>query len=132
LLTTLENIKNLTAEKQNNALATYANKISKEEAELDWQSSAEELSRKIRAFNPWPVAYFYLNDVPVRVLQAMVIKNQTGQAGEIVQVAKAGIDVATGSNVLRLQKIQFPGGRVLAIADVLNARREDFLVGKKL
>lgn len=132
LLTTLANIENLSPAAQDSAMATYANKISKEEARLDWRTTAEELSRKIRAFNPWPVAYFKLEETPVRVWQAEVIENTSGQPGEIMRVAKKGIDIATASNGLRLQKIQFPGGRILDIPDVLNAKQNDFVVGSVL
>lgn len=132
LLTTLGNIANILPEQQDNSLATYANKMTKEEAELDWHTPAEELLRKIHAFNPWPIAYFKLNTTPVRIWQAAVMADSLGQPGEIIGVSKSGLDIATGKNILRLQKIQFPGGRVLSMADVLNSRQQDFVVGKIL
>jgi methionyl-tRNA formyltransferase len=123
----------LHSQPQDNNQATYAHKIKKEEALLDWNSSAEELDRKIRAFNPWPIAQTTLQDKTFRVWQASVQHLTTkNQPGEIVKVSPAGIDIATGKNILRLQKIQFPGGKVLAVSDILNSRQLDFAVGNIL
>lgn len=132
LLTTLKNLAEIKREPQDNSLATYANKISKEEARLDWQASAAELSRKIRAFNPWPVAYFTLSDNTVRVWEAEVMQKTAAKPGVIMQVSKEGIDVATGKDVLRLKKCQLPGGRALPVADILNSRKSEFAVGNVL
>jgi methionyl-tRNA formyltransferase len=134
LLTTLSQLPQLKPDLQNNALATYAHKISKKEAQLDWQCSATELDRKIRAFIPWPVAYLCYGEQIIRVWEATVIEKEVSQyqSGEIIQANAAGIDIATGKNSLRLLKIQLPGGRVLPVADVLNARYTDFTTGKIL
>lgn len=130
LLITLERLaKNtLHPELQDHAHANYAHKISKEEAELDWSASARELDLKIRAFNPWPVAQTMVNGEILRVWQAEVVESHTTQTqpGKIVHVSTEGIDVVTGNGVLRLQKMQLPGGRVLSAADLLNSRRDDF------
>ncbi|WP_420894645.1 hypothetical protein [Serratia odorifera] len=74
MLTTLQQLADGTVarEVQNEALVTYAEKLSKEEARLDWQLSAAQLERCIRAFNPWPVSYFTVDDQPVKVWQAQV------------------------------------------------------------
>lgn len=134
LLHTLDNLTHLQREAQCAEAATYAHKIMKEEAMIDWQQSALQLHRKIRAFNPWPVATLQCNGQMVRVWQASVLSETQGTqaAGTILQASAAGIDVATGAGVLRLQKIQFPGGRVLAVQDVLNAHQAEFKVGKLL
>lgn len=134
ILTTLNQLPYLQPEVQNAALATYAHKITKEEAELDWHSSADELARKIRAFNPWPVAFIQRGEQAVRIWEATVIEKDMGKhnPGEILQANANGIDIATGKNALCLLKIQLPGGRVLSVADVLNARQSDFTVGKNL
>ncbi|MDR3478114.1 MAG: methionyl-tRNA formyltransferase [Gammaproteobacteria bacterium] len=120
---------------QNNDLATYAHKIKKEEAELNWQWQAEALERAIRAFNPWPICFTHLDEHVLRIWQASVIPDATPankQPGTLLQVSQQGIDVATGKNILRIQKLQLPGGRVLPVADILNARQLDFVVGKIL
>ncbi len=134
LLKTLAQIPKIKAETQNHSLVTYAQKITKEEAKINWQSSAEELARKIRAFNPWPVAHAILHGQPLRIWQAEAIEKTmtTLPPGTIIQTSAQGIDVATGKNKLRLLKIQLPGGRVLPVADILNSRRDDFAVGKVL
>jgi methionyl-tRNA formyltransferase len=134
LLHTLDNLTEIVPEKQNDALATYAHKIAKEEAVLEWEATALELNRKVRAFNPWPVAYTFLDGSVVRIWQTEVLAQQsaTQKPGTIMHVSSEGIDVATSSGILRLQKIQLAGGRVLPVADVLNAHRADFAVGTLL
>lgn len=121
---------------QDNAATIYAEKISKEEAKLNWNLSAIELDRMIRAFNPWPIAYTNINDQSIRIWQAQVLPdnnpNENKSAGTIIKVDKAGIDVATGNGILRLLKIQFAGGKVLTVADVLNSRKDLLGIGKIL
>ena len=132
LIKTLENISELKPEKQNSALATYAHKISKEESIIDWTLTADEIERKIRAFNPWPVTTLRCQDEVVRVWQARVIQsNHHKKPGTILAISAQGIDVAAGTDVLQLQKIQFSGGRVLSVSDVLNAKHH-FVVGQVL
>lgn len=129
LLETLSRLTEIKAEKQNEASATYAQKIKKEEALLDWHHSAVELERKIRAFNPWPVAFIQNN---IRIWEAKAIEKEIGdvQPGTILQASAVGIDVATGKGILRLLKLQLPGGKTLAVADILNSRKEEFAPGK--
>ncbi len=134
IVTVLHQLPQLKTEIQEEALATYAKKITKQEALLDWHSSAEELSCKIRAFNPWPIAYTYHNKQVIRVWEAIVIDCDASKyhPGEMIQANAAGIDIATGKKGLRLLKIQLPNGRVLPVADILNGRSHDFIVGKAL
>ncbi|EKD73972.1 MAG: hypothetical protein ACD_45C00123G0006 [uncultured bacterium] len=131
LLMTLDVLPTLHPEKQNAALATYAAKMSKEEAQLNWNFSAVELNRKIRAFNSWPVAWTMINGQVLRIWRAEIVAQPCSQQpGMILRSSAEGIDVATGKGILRLQKIQLPGARALPVADILNARPGDFLVGK--
>ena len=136
LLITLDRLANneLHPEPQDNAHATYAHKISKEEATLNWTCSARELDQKIRAFNSWPVAQTMMSGQILRIWQAEVLELHSThvQPGRILHVCLDGIDVATGDGVLRLQKMQLPGGRVLSTADLLNSRRDDLHSGNVL
>ncbi|WP_283131613.1 methionyl-tRNA formyltransferase [Enterovibrio norvegicus] len=125
------------AEKQNDELANYAKKLSKEEALVDWTLSAVDLERCIRAFNPWPMSYFTLtaNDTEhnIKVWDADADAEQSGKApGTILSADKTGIRVATGDGVLRLTSIQPPGKKAMGAADILNSRREWFEPGKTL
>lgn len=133
LLATLNNLPNIIPEKQNDADSNYAKKIEKQEAEINWQQSANEIGRLIRAFNPWPVAYTFLDNQPLRIWQAQPIAEKTSASpGTIIYVDKDNIDVATGDGILRLQKIQLPGGKCLSIKDVLNAHAKWFEAGARL
>lgn len=135
LLETLEQLADgsAVAETQNDALATYAEKLSKEEARLNWQLSAEQLERCIRAFNPWPVSYFIVDEQPVKVWKAEVIAKAHGsQPGTILQSDKQGIQVATTDGILNIQELQPAGKKVMAAQDLLNSRREWFVPGNTL
>jgi methionyl-tRNA formyltransferase len=126
MLISLERLMNKTLhpEEQDNASATYAHKISKEEAVIDWALSAKELDRKVRAFNPWPVAQTIVNGEILRIWQADVIEKESKQhqPGTVLQISKEGIDVATGENSLRLLKMQLSGGKILSAIDLINAK----------
>ena len=100
---------------QRDALATLAPKISKSEAVLDWREPAVQLERRVRAFDPWPVAEARLSDGRrLRVFRADAVAAVPAAApGTIVAAARAGIDVATGDGVLRLRRIQPPSGRAM-------------------
>lgn len=111
-----------TPEKQNDADSSYAEKLQKAEAEIDWTQSAQVLSRTVRAFNPWPVAFTRFGDKNLRIWFAQAVDGTTDKApGTVLAESRAGIDVATGEGVLRLQKLQLPGGKALDAAQFLNA-----------
>ena len=108
--------------------ATYAHKLEKSEAELDFSRPAVELERKVRAFDPWPVAEAVLAGERVRVWAASALPATLEHAGKspgaIVSASKLGIDIACGEGVLRILKLQRAGGRVVDAADYVNARVE--------
>lgn len=111
----------LNAVAQNNNTATYAAKIHKEEALLDWTLPAIILERKIRAFFPWPVAYTHFADTPIRIWRAKIISKESIKdipAGTIINKSKEGFDVATGEGVLRLIEIQLPGKSRITCAEL--------------
>ena len=116
----------LTATPQNSVGVTYAHKLDKAEAVFDWNESAAALERKVRAFDPWPVAEAQLAGERLRVWRSQVRESNrhSSSSGEILAATKDGIDVACGSGVLRLLEVQRAGGRRMAVADYLNSRPE--------
>ena len=125
----------LRGEVQDDSLATYAHKLNKDEALLDWSRPAVELERLIRAFNPWPICHSSLNGAPLKVLAAQLVTEQAagrGAPGEILAASKDGLTVACADGALRLTRLQLPGGKALNFADLFNSRREQFAVGSLL
>jgi methionyl-tRNA formyltransferase len=135
LLDTLTQLANAATqpEVQDEALATYAEKLSKEEARIDWSLSAEQLERCIRAFNPWPMSWLEIDDQPVKVWQASAIAEaSTAEPGTIMAASKQGIQVATGNGILNLESLQPAGKKAMSAQDLLNSRREWFIPGNRL
>jgi methionyl-tRNA formyltransferase len=124
---------NLSPEKQEDALANYAKKLSKEEAKIDWNESAEHIERCVRAFNPWPMSYFSVSGNNIKVWKSRVeLQNSNAQPGTILNADKTGIYVATGAGTLVLEQLQIPGKKALLVQDILNARATWFEVGSRL
>ena len=134
LLETLSILAEIQPQTQDDDFASYAKKLSKEEAKMDWNLSAEQLERNIRAFNPWPVAFFNINNFNIKVYSSDVVKNKKPDtpAGQIVKSDKTGILVTTGNECLLLTTLQLPGKKPMAVADVLNGRADWFAVGVSL
>lgn len=119
----------LEAKQQDNSLATYADKIKKQEALINWQQSAALIHRQVCAFNPWPVAETVLDGNKLRIWYSSVLEGSSDlEPGTVINESKAGIDVATAEGVLRITKLQLPGGKPLAVSEFLNAHS---LNGKK-
>ena len=117
-------------ELQNEDLATYAAKINKEDARINWQQSAVDIDCRIRAFNPWPIAYTAVGEEFLRIYQAQPTEIAcTEVPGTILSLDKKGLLVATGNKALLIDKIQFPGAKAIAVADWLNAPRSQLYVG---
>ncbi|OQX38727.1 MAG: methionyl-tRNA formyltransferase [Oceanospirillales bacterium LUC14_002_19_P2] len=122
----------LTPEKQDDELANYAHKMSKEEGGIDWSKPAQELDCLIRAFNPWPVAWTKQEGERIRVWQATAIEAPSDKApGTIVSADKQGIVVSCGTGCLVLKQLQLPGSRAMSVQDLLNSRSDQFAPGKR-
>ena len=139
LIDVLDNLENgkFIAEKQDDSQSNYAEKLSKEEAQLDWSFPAMQLERNIRAFNPWPIAYFSTEDKDgngqtLKVYQAEVLPHQDKPAGTILSADKNGIQIATVDGVLNLLQLQPAGKKPMSAQDLLNGRAEWFTIGKVL
>jgi methionyl-tRNA formyltransferase len=106
---------------QDDSQASYADKITKSEARIDWSQSATKIECTIRAFNPVPICHTELAGIPLRIWQAEVLGvESTSPPGKIISCSKAGIDVTTGQGVLRILQLQPQGKRAMHVADFLN------------
>ncbi|MGL4690680.1 methionyl-tRNA formyltransferase [Stenotrophomonas maltophilia] len=113
------------AQPQPEAGVTYAHKLDKAEARLDWAQDADALARTVRAFNPWPVAEAMLVGERVRIHGAIALDDNQGKApGTLLAASRDGIDIACGHGALRLRVLQREGGKAITAADYLNARRD--------
>ncbi|OXX37988.1 methionyl-tRNA formyltransferase [Vibrio sp. V09_P4A23P171] len=121
------------ATQQDDTLANYAQKLSKEEAKIDWSADAAFIERCVRAFNPWPMSHFDVAENSIKVWQSRV-EAQTSDhpAGTIVRANKSGIYVATGNGLLVLEQLQVPGKKAMPVQDILNSRASWFEVGTQL
>ena len=112
----------LQAQQQDDARATYAPKIGKQDARLDWLEPAEVLHRRVRAYNPVPGAFFLLDDTPVKCWRARVVARADAAApGEVLSAGRDGIVVACGRDALRLDTLQRPGKRPVTAGEFSNS-----------
>jgi methionyl-tRNA formyltransferase len=107
--------------RQDDAAATYAAKLLKSEAQIDWRLDARQIERAVRAFNPFPVCHANLNGVAIKIWQAALQEGMQGGAGKVLAADKHGITVACGRNALRLEVLQRPGGKAQPAAQFLQA-----------
>ena len=115
----------LIATSQDNSKATYAKKISKYEAKLDWNKTATELERKIRAYNPSPVARASFRGIEFRVWEAKVKKTRTVKLkpGTLLK-EKSTLDIVTAEDLLSVTKLQLPGKKIISAKDFLNSHTD--------
>ncbi|MBH0036720.1 methionyl-tRNA formyltransferase [Pseudoalteromonas sp. NZS71_1] len=125
LIETINKLANgeITPEPQNDELANYAKKLSKEEANIDWSMSALQIERNIRSFNPWPVCFTQMGGQTVKIYQAQVVL-QSGDPGQILSSDKNGVVVACGEHALCITQLQPQGKKPMAINDFLNGRSD--------
>ncbi len=107
---------------QNDAAATYAAKLEKKEAQIDWSRPAVEIERQVRAFNPWPVAFTRYESVHLRIWNAHAIDGMTAEPGTVMSATRNGVDVSTEDGLLRITRLQMPGKRAMEAQDFINSQ----------
>lgn len=132
LVDTLNSLPSVQAIKQDDTQATYAKKLSKQEAQIDWQLSAEQINRNVRAFNPWPVAWFSVEGYNVKVWNADISTlpaNHDYQAGEIIAYDTHGLHIACATGSVIITKLQLPNKKAQFIDQLVNGQPHLFQVG---
>ncbi|MXP51254.1 methionyl-tRNA formyltransferase [Pantoea sp. SoEX] len=139
LINTLLKLSNGTMypKKQNETLANYAKKINKEEAKINWNFSAKQLERCVRAFNPWPISFFYVNNQLIKVWKVSLLNNQLInlkplKPGTIIRITHNGIQVNTTRGIINLITLQPSGKKQMSARDLINSRYEWFKPGTEL
>lgn len=121
ILKYLDQRTSLTSEKQDDSLATYAHKLSKAEAHVDWQDDAARIERTVRAFNPWPVSYTETENERIRILEASAQAcSADKQPGTVLEKNKTGIVVQCGSGALNITRLQLAGSKAISVGDFVN------------
>jgi methionyl-tRNA formyltransferase len=133
LLGTLDKIKAGTAvaTAQDNDQSTYAKKIDKIEALINWSESAAVIDRRIRAFNPFPAAYTEIGGQRVKIWGAQISSENRALAGQILTADNNGLLVACGQGCLLLTEIQLAGKSRMPVSEILRSRAELFAPGKQ-
>jgi len=114
------------AEVQPDKGISYAHKLSKADAQIDWNQPAKVIERSIRAFDPWPVAWAMLNSERIRIFSARVLPESAEQtAGNILAVSETGIQIACGEGQLEITCLQKAGGKKITAADYYNSSQQN-------
>lgn len=127
IIEVLNNIDNIKIKPQEKDKITYAHKLKKEEAWINWEQSAKQINQQIRAFNPYPIAQTYatsdkFDNKILRILQASVIKKDHRiKSGTVIKCSKGECLIATNNGILSLEKVQLAGKKVVNIKDFINA-----------
>ena len=139
LLQTLEDLEGsrLSPRVQDESQASYAHKLDKQEAQVDWTQDAAAIVRKIQAFNSWPVAYANYNGKSLRLWQARLMAADAGQArsdrsdqcGEVIAESSEGIDIIADNGIVRILELQMPGKKRIMVKDFINGQS---LLGARL
>jgi methionyl-tRNA formyltransferase len=120
----------VTPVKQEEAEVTYAWNIKREDERISWNKSARELFNQVRGLNPWPVAYTVLEGQVMKIWKAEVRQEDgTGTPGEILTVSPEGIDVQSGTGILRLIEVQPSGKKAMPVSDYVRGSGSSLSVG---
>lgn len=125
------NAGHLTPEPQDNQLATYAHKLSKEEGVIDWTQTADAIDLKVRTLSPRVAVTFQLGDETIKLLECEQL-DQQGVAGQILPADKKSIIIGCGKGAIKIKTLQLPGKKPMDAASVLNSKREQFSAGVQL
>lgn len=112
--------------KQDESKTTYARKIPKQEAKMDWTRPAIELERKVRAFNPFPVAHTQINELNIRIWETEIKEAAENLTPGSILKNKNSLDIVTGNGVLAINKLQLPGKKIITAKDFLNGHPDFF------
>lgn len=127
LVKTINGIVNNTIKpvKQENEMSSYAAKLGKEMANIDWKCSSSDIHNFIRGLNAWPIAYTHYENAVMKIYKSKVIEELSDKkVGTIIEVSKEGLKVVTGNGVLLIEEIQFPGKKPLKV--------KDYIIGNKI
>lgn len=134
LLETLEDFENqnISPIKQDDNQACYAPKILKQDGKIDWNQTAAQIERKIRAFSPWPIAFTEIDDLQIRIYASKIssLDAKNVSPGTILSLDDDSISVATGLGVLTLLELQLPGRTSMPVREILKSKRSLFAEGK--
>lgn len=116
---------------QNNLHATYAKKIHKTEAKINWTTKIIQIEKNIRAFNPWPICYFIINKTRIKLWKASIIKKKTKKfkQGEIISINNKGIQIYLIDGILNLEELQLPGKKKMKIKNLILSNKKWFKIG---
>lgn len=121
----------LEAQPQDDSQANYAHKLSKDEAHIDWQANADDIARKVRAFNPWPGTDGELEGQKIRIHEAFAVNEPTSQLpGTVLARERSGVEIACGAGILRVTRVQLPGTRAMSVSDLINGGKPVLLPGQ--
>ena len=111
---------NIVPIKQSNDESSYASMLNKELAEINWNDSSKNINNLIRGLNPWPIAYTHYNEMVMKIYDSEVLNEKHNfLPGNIIDITKEGIRVATANGVLLIKILQFPGGKPLRVKEYI-------------
>jgi methionyl-tRNA formyltransferase len=125
ILEYLREYQNLGHEKQDNSLACYAKKLTKQEAQINWHLTAIQIDKNVRAFNPVPVAFFELDDMRIRVFEGSSIAHKGSETiGTILKKDKSGILIKCGEGAYLIKSLQLPGSKAMPVHAFINGGKD--------
>ena len=127
LVETIKNLPQCKPQKQDEKYANYANKIHKKHGEIDWHNPCTAIDRQIRALHPSPIAWTQIAQQRIRIWQADIVKLETPEKitpGTIIAINEKGIEVVTGSGIIRLTEVQLAGGNRAKAAQLIHGRSQ--------